>query len=127
MKKVKLVVADYSLRKAIGKEVFLFLHDDANFIDALKRIDSSSKGKFVIDHYSGYHGLLHMVWNPIEQRVYKQIATAAYKNGKFFDIRRNPRSTLPDGLTIYLGLGLCKSAEEVVDYKRFKEAVQSKK
>ena len=68
-----------------------------------------------------------MIWNPIEQRIYKQIATAAYKDRKFFDVRGNPDSVLSDGLTIYLGLGLCKSAEEVVDYKRFREAIQKKK
>lgn len=126
MKKIKIVVTDHSLRKAIAKEVLLFLYDRANFIDALKKIDVSTKGKFVIKRYPEYHSLLHMVWNPIEQRVYRQIATAAYKDGKFFDIRRNPNTVLPDRLTIYLGLGLCKSAEEVVDYEIFREAIQNK-
>ena len=127
MKKIKIVVTDYSLKKAIGKEVFLFLYENTNFIDAVKKIDTCTKGNFLIRNYPEYRSLLHMIWNPIERRIYKQIATAAYKDGKFFDIRRNPHSILPNGLTIYLGLGLCKSGEEVIDYKRFREAIQKKK
>ena len=126
MKKMKIVVTDYSLKDVIGKEIILFLYDNANFIHALKKIDICTRGKFLIRKYPEYHSLLHMVWNPIEQRIYKQIATAAYKNSEFFDIRRNPHTVLPDGLTIYLGLGLCKSEEEVINYERFREAIQNK-
>lgn len=125
MKKIKIVVTDYSLKETIGKEVVLFLQDNANFIHALKKVDTCARGNFLIRKHPEYHSLLHMIWNPIEQRIYKHIATAAYKDGRFFDIRRKPQSTLPDGLTIYLGLGLCKSTEKVVDYERFKEVIRN--
>ncbi|MFQ6068597.1 MAG: hypothetical protein ACE5KD_03540, partial [Candidatus Bathyarchaeia archaeon] len=125
MKKVKIVITDSSLKDIIGKELNLCLYDNANFIHVLKKIDICTKGDFVMRDYPEYHSLFHMIWNPIEQRIYKQIATSAYKGREFFDIRRNPQSVLPDGLTIYLGLGLCKSeAEEVISYEKFKEAVQ---
>jgi len=57
------------------------------------------------------------MWNPIEKRFYRQIALSAYtKDNKFFEVRRNPQLKLPDGLTIYLDLRLCKSeSEEIVD------------
>ncbi len=63
------------------------------------------------------------MWNPIEKRFYRQIALSAYtKDNKFFEVRRNPQLKLPDGLTIYLGLGLCKSeSEEIVDLETLKK------
>ncbi|MFP3985191.1 MAG: hypothetical protein ACLFU9_04405 [Candidatus Bathyarchaeia archaeon] len=128
MKKTKIVVTDSSLKDIIGKEVSLYLYDDADFLHVLRKLDVCTKGKFLLKDYPEYRSLFHMVWNPIERRIYKHIATSAYKDREFFDIRRNPHETLPDGLTIYLGLGLCKSeAEEVISYKKFKEAIQNEK
>jgi len=126
MKKIKVVFTSSSLKEIIGKEVNLYLHDNADFIHALKKIDICTKGKFLIKDYPEYHSLLHMIWNPIEKRIYKHIATSAYKDREFFDIRRNPQSVLPDGVTVYLGLGLCKSeAEEVISYEKFMETIQN--
>jgi len=95
------VIIDSSLKDIVGKEVNLYLHDNANFIHVLKKIDFCTKGSFLIKDYPEYRSFFHMVWNPIEQRIYKQIVTSACKNREFFDIRRNPYSVLPDGLTIF--------------------------
>jgi hypothetical protein len=67
-----------------------------------------------------------MMWNPIEKRFCKQIAISAYtKDNKFFEARKNPYLKLPDGLTIFLGLGLCKSeGEEIVDFSTFQKEIQ---
>lgn len=125
MKKITIVVTDSSLKNIIGKEVELDLDDNTNFIHVLKQISIRTEDKFPNEDYPEYHSLLHMVWNPIEKRIYKQIAVPAYHgNRKFFDIGKTPYDMLPEGLTIYLGLGLCKSEwEEVVDYETFKKAM----
>jgi hypothetical protein len=124
MKRIKIVVTDSSLKDVVGKEVNLCLYDKASFLHVLKKLDVCTKGNFLIKDFPEYRSLFHMIWNPIEKRIYKQIATSAYKDREFFDIRENPQNTLPNGLTIYLGLGLCKSeAEEVVDFKTFQKLI----
>jgi len=67
-----------------------------------------------------------MMWNPLQKRFYNTIAISAYtKNNKFFEARKNPKLILPDGLTIFLGLGLCKSeGEEIVDFETFQKEMQ---
>ncbi len=116
------------MKDIIGKEVNLYLHDNADFIHVLRKIDVCTKGKFLMKDYPEYRSLLHMVWNPVEKRIYKQIATSAYKDRDFFDVRKNPRGVLPNGVTIYLGLGLCKTeAEDVISYERFREAIKNEK
>lgn len=125
MKKIKIVFTDSRLIDKIGREIELYLPDDANFIDAVKKISDDTEEKFPIKDYPEYHSLLHMVWNPIERKIYKQIGTSAYYgNREFFDVRKNPYGVLPDGLMISLGTGLCKTeTEEVIDYEKFKEAM----
>jgi hypothetical protein len=70
---------------------------------------------------------LHLMWNPIEKRFYRQIALSAYtKDNKFFEVRKNPQLVLPDGLTIFLGLGLCKSEyEEIVDFETLQKLMRN--
>jgi hypothetical protein len=126
MKKITIVFTDSRLIETVGEKVDLNLPDDVNFIQVLKKISDVTEDKFPIKDYPEYHSLLHMVWNPIEKRIYKQIGTSAYYgNRKFFDVRKNPYGVLPDGLIIYLGTGLCKTeAEEVIDYQKFKKVIQ---
>ena len=125
MKQIKLIVIDSDLKAVLGGEFSILLQDDANVLDLINKIDTSRKGQFFIKNYPEYHSLLHLMWNPIEKRFYRQIALSAYaKDNKFFEVRKNPHLKLPDGLTIYLGLGLCKSeSEEVVDFETFKKLV----
>ena len=123
MKCVKLKVLDSFLKEVIGGEFNLHLQDEANILDLIKKIDDTRKGRIFIKTYPEYHSLFHMMWNPIEKRFYKQIALSAYsKDNKFFEARKNPYLKLPDGLTIFLGLGLCKSeGEEIVDFETFQK------
>jgi hypothetical protein len=119
MKQIKLKVIDSSLKEVLGGEFTVGLEDEANVLDLIKKIDATRHGKFFIKLFPEYKSLLHLMWNPIEKRFYRQIALSAYKKeNKFFEVRKNPELKLPDGLTIFLGLGLCKSeSEEVVDFE----------
>ncbi len=126
MKLVKLKILDSFLKEAIGGEFTLYLCDEANILHLINKVDTCRKGKFFIKNYPEYRSLLHMTWNPVKKRFYRTIAISAYtKNNKFFEARKNPRLILPDGLTIFLGLGLCKSeGEEIVDFETFKKEIR---
>lgn len=127
MKQVKLKVLDSSLKEVIGGEFTIQLRDDANILDLINEIDARRKGQFFIKNYPEYHSLLHMTWNPIKRNFYRQIALSAYtRSSQFVEVRKNPAIVLPDGLTVFLGLGLCKSEhEEVIDFDTFQEAIRS--
>jgi hypothetical protein len=127
MKQIKLKVIDSSLKEVLGGEFTIELDDDADILDLIKKIDSTRKGQFFIKSYPEYHSLLHLLWNPIEKRFYRQIALSAYTiDNKFFEVRKNPQLKLPDGLTIYLGLGLCKSeSEEIVDFETLQKLMNA--
>ncbi len=127
MKQVKFKVIDSSLKEVLGGEFTIRLQDEADILDLINKIDATKEGHFFVKDYPEYRSLLHLMWNPIEKRFYKQIALSAYtKDNKFFEVRKNPQLTLPDGLTIYLGLGLCKSeSEEIVDFETFKKLVEN--
>ncbi|MGD8506303.1 MAG: hypothetical protein PVF15_06520 [Candidatus Bathyarchaeota archaeon] len=126
MKLVKLKILDSFLKETIGGEFVLYLYDEANILHLINKVDICRKGKFFIKNYPEYRSLLHMTWNPIQKRFYKTIAISAYtKNNEFFEARENPKLILPDGLTIFLGLGLCKSeGEEIVDFETFQKELQ---
>ena len=126
MKLVKLKILDSFLKETIGGEFTLCLYDEANILHLIKKIDACRKGRFFIKDYPEYRSLLHMTWNPLKKRFYKQIALSAYTRKKeFFEVRKHPELILPDGLTVYLGLGLCKSeGEEIVDFETFQKETQ---
>lgn len=125
MKSVTLKVLDSSLKQVIGGEFTVQLREEANVLDLIKQIDAGRKGQFFIKGYPEYRSLLHMMWNPVKKRFYKQIALSAYMlDNKFFEVRKKPYLELPDGLIIFLGLGLCKSEhEEIIDYEAFLQAI----
>jgi hypothetical protein len=126
MKVVTLKILDSSVKETIGGEFTLCLYDDANILHLINKIDTCRKGRFFIATYPEYRSLLHMIWNPLQKRFYKQIALSAYTtNNEFFEARKNPERVLPNGLTIFLGLGLCKSeGEELVDFETFQKAMR---
>ena len=127
MKQVKLKVIDSSLKEVLGGEFTINLEDEADILDLIKKIDATRKGQFFIKNYPEYHSLLHLMWNPIEKRFYRQIALSAYtKDNKFFEVRKNPQLKLPDELTIYFGLGLCKSeSEEIVGFETLQKLIKN--
>jgi len=126
MKRVKLVIHESSVNKLIGAELLLQLDNKANCIDVINEVDRliNERGGFPL---LGYRSLLHMVYNPVENRFYKQAAVSAYKEGEgMINLRADPRQQLPADVTVVLiPAGGCISEwEEVVDFEEFSGAVQ---
>ena len=125
MKKIKLVIHQPSINKLIGSELSLSLSDDASIVDAIMQVDKMivSKGCFPV---ADYGSLLHMIYHPVENRFYKQVAITAYKEqNKTLNVRDNPEKELPEEVIIILiPAGGCISEwEEAVDYKKFFTAI----
>jgi len=126
MKKVKLVIHESSVNKQIGAELLLQMNDKANCIDVINEVDRliNERGGFSLP---GYRSLLHMVYNPAENRFYKQVAVSAYKEGEgMINLRVDPKQQLPADVTVVLiPAGGCISEwEEVVDFEEFSRTVQ---
>lgn len=126
MKRVLLYIQQYSINKLIGNELELLLHDNANVIDAIAEVDSVilSKGKFPSNYY---HSLLHWMYNPVEERFYKQVSIIAYIGpGRFLNLRENPKMSLPEGLIIHVNPeGPCiTEGEDILDHETFKKSLQ---
>jgi len=124
MKRIRIVIREPSINKVIGSELDLLLNDEANLIDVIKEVDKviSSRGKFPLPDYQS---LLHMLYNPVENRFYKQVAATAYKeSGWLPNVRDFPKKELPSGINIILiPAGGCISEwEEAMDYKEFLKA-----
>lgn len=61
-----------------------------------------------------------MIYNPVENRFYKQVAIAAHdKEGNMLNVRENPKAILRNGITVILvpAGGCIGEWEEVVDLK----------
>lgn len=123
MKSVKLVIQETLVNKVIGSELNLLLTDKASVIDAINELDKmiSSRGRFPVQ---GYQSLLHMIYNPIKNRFYKQVAISAYNKSEMLNLRDDPKKELPEGTTITLiPTGGCIGEwEEAIDYKEFSKA-----
>jgi len=125
MKRIKLIIHEPSVNKIIGNELSLALDEKANLIDAINEVDKMirSKGNFPVPDYGS---LLHMVYNPVENRFYKQVAVTAYKEpGQMLNVRNNPKEELPDGVTVILiPAGGCISEwEEAIDYEELLKTI----
>ena len=125
MKKVKLFVHEPLINKVIGRELDLSLDEEDNLIDAISRVDEiiKDKGGFPV---SDYKSLLHMVYNSVENRFYKQVAITAYdRSGQTLNVRNDPTKELPKGITVTLiPAGGCISEwEKAIDYESFLKAV----
>ena len=117
MDKVRVtLVLQHSVISRLTKEPFaLSLNEGASVIDAIRLVDEEilkRAGKFPV---KGYKSLLHMVYQPFENRFYKQVAIQGYTSpGSFLNVRNNPKEPLPDGVTIVLAPeGPCISEAEV--------------
>ena len=125
MKKIKLFIYDPSINKVSGRELDLLLNDEANVIDAINEVDRiiNGKGGFPVPDYKS---LLHMIYNPVENRFYKQVAIRAHaESDPRLNVRDDPKKELPDRTTVILiPAGGCISEwEEALDYERFWKAV----
>ena len=120
MKRIRLVIQEPLINKVVGSELNLLLNDKANVIDAINEVDKmiNSKGKFPVPCYQS---LLHMVYNPFENRFYKQVALTVYKEREMLNLRDDPKKELPEGVTVTLiPTGGCISEwEEAIDYREF--------
>jgi hypothetical protein len=121
MKKIYLELQDHRINKIIGKNFEFLINEDGNLIDVIKKLDDliCAKGGFP---YKEYRSIVHMVYNPIENKLYTQVAINAYSgNGMFIHIRENPKVPLPDKTKIILiPAGGCMSSwEKVIGYDEF--------
>ncbi len=127
MKQVKFVVHEPSVNKVVGSELALALDDDASVVDAINEVGKLIKSKVRSFPLSDYLSLLHMVYNPVENNFYKQVAIAAYaESGEMLNIRDNPKQQLPEGTTVILiPAGGCISEwEEAISPQEFSKAIQ---
>ena len=125
MKRIKMIIHEPLINKVIGSELTLPLNDKANLIDVISEVDRiiSNKGKFPVPDYQS---LLHMIYNPVQNRFYKQAAISAYdESGQLLNVRDDPKKTLPEGIiVIVIPAGGCISEwEEAIDYKEFLKAI----
>ena len=125
MKRIKLFIHEPLINKVVGRELNLLLDEGANLIDTISEIDKmiSSKGSFPVPDYQS---LLHMIYNPVRNRFYNQVAITAYeKSGESLKVREYPKKKLPEGTTVTLiPAGGCISEwEEAIKYKEFLKAM----
>lgn len=128
MKKVKLVIRQYSINKIVGSSFDLLLHKKANVIDAINEVDRmiGDHRRFPIEEY---HSLLHMIYNPVKNRFYKQTAITAYTGPReFLNVKENPEKVLPDETVVVLipEGGCITATEDVLDYERFCKAMSER-
>jgi hypothetical protein len=125
MKQVGLVIHEPAINKLVGSELNLSLDDKASLVDAINEIDKliNNRGGFPLPDYRSF---LHMVYNPIENRFYKQVAVTAHKElGQVVNVRDDPKRELPEGTTIILiPAGGCISEwEEAITHEEFSRAI----
>ena len=124
MKKIKLIIHEPLINKIIGSELTLLL-DKANLINAISEADKiiNDKGKFPVPNYQS---LLHMVYNPVQNRFYKQVAVSAYdESGQLLTVRDAPKKALPEkAIVVLIPAGGCISEwEEAIGYEEFLKAL----
>jgi hypothetical protein len=126
MKQVRLVIHEPAINKIIGSELNLLLDDKANLVDAINEVDKliNNKGGFPLPDFRSF---VHMVYDPVENRFYKQVAVTAHKElVQAANVRDDPKKELPEGTTIILiPAGGCISEwEEAINYEKFSKALK---
>lgn len=100
MKRIKLFIHEPSINKVVGRELDLLLNDRASLVSAISEVDKiiNSKGSSPVPDY---RSLLHMIYNPVENTFYKQVAITAYnQSGHRLNIRDDPKKELPEGIPV---------------------------
>ena len=126
MKRIKLIVHEPSVNKIVDSELSLELNGDANLVTAVNEVDRliDQRGGFPLSEYGS---LLHMIYDPVENRFYNQVAVAAYmEGGDMVDLRADPKKKLPAGITVVLipSGGCISEWEEAIDHQEFRRAMQ---
>jgi len=126
MKRVKLTIYHDEINKLVGKEFEIILNDEGTIIDAVIEVDKriTAKGTFPV---KDYQNILHMVYNPVENKIYDHIIIAAFSESQpFINVKHNPELKLPDGTKVKILLkDTCGDIikEKVVDYETFCRAM----
>jgi hypothetical protein len=121
MKRIKLFIHEPSINRIIGRELNLLLDDKASLVDAIREVDKiiNSTGSFPV---SNYRSLLHMIYNPVQNKFYKQVAITAYnQSGQMLNVRDDPKKELPEGTTVTLipAGGCITEWEKAINYEEF--------
>lgn len=117
-------VTESSIAKQLGGGVKMVVENDATVLDVIAKADDMlrKKGTFPDHKYK----LLHMVYNPKEDKFYKQVGVHAHtKPGHFYNIKCNVRQKLQDGMTITIipSAGCITDFEEPLSYEEFIKAL----
>jgi len=134
MKKIRLELDQKEINNIADKQFEFSLYDKTNIIDAIIEVDKIiiAKGEFPTKEIQKrskieYHSLLHMLYNPVEDRIYKHIILAAFsKSCPYFIDKNNPRLELPEDITIRIVLrNICgdEAPEAILDYEIFQKAM----
>jgi len=117
MKRVTFVIRDPDINKVLGNQVELLLDDEANIIDAIKKVDELILRKTNNFPVKGCKSLLHLTFHPTEHRFYTHAALTAYsQTEKFIDVKANVDFRLPNGVIVVLALTICSGEwEQIVD------------
>jgi len=116
--RVKLCIRQTEINRLIGSELDLTLKNGSCIIDVVRAVDEEISKKIARFPVKGYRSLLHMIYHPVEERFYKQVAVQAYeKPGVFIPVRQNPKMPLPnEAMIILIPEGPCISEwEDVVN------------
>jgi hypothetical protein len=127
VKRIRLIIHEPSVNKIVGSELNLDLNDEASAITVLSEVDRliHQNGDFPL---SDYRSLLHLIYNPVTNRFYNQVAVTAYlENGEMANLRTDPKQNLPAGaIVVLIPSGGCISEWEMaIDYQEFKRALQN--
>mgnify|MGYP001072877931 CR=1 FL=1 len=116
---VTFILQQPALNQLIKEPLEFGLDEGASIVDAIKFVDErilERAGRFPL---KGFKSLLHMTYNPLSNRFYRQVAIQGYaRPGSFLNLRENPKEPLPSKVTIVLVPdGPCISEwEDVVDW-----------
>ena len=95
MKSLTMIIRQTEISKLFPEPLRLLLKDDASILDGIEAVDVEIKKKGLNFPVKNRRSLLQMVYHPIENRFYKQVAIqASSKSEKFLVIRENPENAL---------------------------------
>jgi hypothetical protein len=134
MTKIRLEIEQKEINELGCKQFELSLYDCATIIDAIIEVDKliSARGKFPTEKIylrtkMKCYSLLHMIYNPLEKRMYKDVLVSELSGPEMsIKIKYKPELILSDGLTITIILKpLCgdEAPEELIDYEVFRQTM----
>ena len=134
MTKIRLEIQQKEINAVVGGQFELSLYGESTIVDAIIEVDKmiSVKGGFPTKEiYSRtkmeYYSLLHMIYNPLEKRIYNHVLVSAFPGSELsFKLKHKPELILSNGTTVRIILKtLCgdEAPESVLDYKIFRQAM----